>query len=132
MTFGFWAKALLALWHRAALWVAAPLVLNLSQVRVFLLSRDTAWNDPLNAALEAQIKQAKEINALAMRVAELQAKLLRLDALGERISSNAQLDLKEFDFSQSPGLGGPVSEGSARCICLEWSLIAWLMNLYSA
>lgn len=119
VTFGFWAKALLALCGIGLpCGVAALLVLNLSQVSRFLAQPDTAWNDPLNAALEARDQQAK-VNALAMRVAELQAKLLRLDALGERISSNAQLDLKEFDFSRSPGLGGPVSERSARVFALS-------------
>ena len=119
VTFGFWAKALLALCGIGLpCGVAALLVLNLSQVSRFLAQPEAAWTDPLSTALEARDQQAK-VNALAMRVAELQAKLMRLDALGERISSNAQLDLKEFDFSQAPGLGGPVSGQPARVYALS-------------
>lgn len=119
VTCGFWAKALLALCGIGLpCGVAALLMLNLSQVSRFLAQPETAWTDPLSTALEARDQQAK-VNALAMRVAELQAKLMRLDALGERISSNAQLDLKEFDFSQAPGLGGPVSEHPARVYALS-------------
>ncbi|HEY6530154.1 MAG TPA: M23 family metallopeptidase [Cellvibrionaceae bacterium] len=114
VTFGLWAKALLALCGIGLpCGVAALLMVNFSQVSRFLIQPETTWTDPLSAALEARDQQAK-VNALAMRVAELQAKLLRLDALGERISNNAQLDVKEFDFGRSPGVGGPVSAHPQR------------------
>lgn len=107
VTFGLWAKALLALCGVGLpCGVAALLVVNISQVSKLFSQPEAAWIDSLNSGLEARDHQAK-INALAMRVAELQAKLMRLDALGERISNKAQLDQKEFDFSQAPGVGGP-------------------------
>jgi len=46
------------------------------------------------------------INALAVRVAELQAASTRLDALGERLAQMGQLSLDEFDFSQPAPVGG--------------------------
>ncbi|MGK0498613.1 MAG: murein DD-endopeptidase MepM/ murein hydrolase activator NlpD [Oceanicoccus sp.] len=53
-------------------------------------------------------KQAEQqIQALTLRMAAVQARLLRLDALGERITAVAKLDRGEFDFSQLPALGGP-------------------------
>ena len=52
-------------------------------------------------------EQETNINALAVRLAELQATSTRLDALGERLVQVAQLDPEEFDFSQSPPVGGP-------------------------
>ena len=51
--------------------------------------------------------QETNINALAARLAELQASSTRLDALGERLVQVAQLDPEEFDFSQLPPVGGP-------------------------
>ena len=45
--------------------------------------------------------------ALAKEVAQLQARLTRLDALGERLTGIAGLDQEEFNFSQVPALGGP-------------------------
>jgi len=46
---------------------------------------------------------------MTVRMAELQARLMRLDALGERLVDIAKLDGGEFDFSQSPAVGGPDS-----------------------
>lgn len=48
------------------------------------------------------------INALAVRMAELQAASTRVDALGERLVHMGQLTLDEFDFSQAVAVGGPL------------------------
>lgn len=57
----------------------------------------------------AQTKQEtrEQVEALTLRMAELQARLVRLDALGERLTTMAKLDRGEFDFSRVPALGGP-------------------------
>lgn len=47
------------------------------------------------------------VNALAARLAELQAASTRLDALGERLAQMGQLTLDEFDFSEPAPIGGP-------------------------
>lgn len=47
----------------------------------------------------------------AARIARLESRLLRLDALGQRLSEYAALDDEEFDFTQPTGLGGPRSVG---------------------
>jgi murein DD-endopeptidase MepM/ murein hydrolase activator NlpD len=47
-----------------------------------------------------------EINALALRLGELQAQANRLNALGDRLTRIANLEEGEFDFNQEPGLGG--------------------------
>jgi murein DD-endopeptidase MepM/ murein hydrolase activator NlpD len=46
-------------------------------------------------------------NALAARLAELQAASTRLDALGERLAQMGQLSLDEFDFNTTAPIGGP-------------------------
>ncbi len=51
----------------------------------------------------------QQLQALTLKMAALQARLVRLDALGERITTIAKLDKGEFDFSQHPALGGPAS-----------------------
>ena len=48
-----------------------------------------------------------QLNALMLRLAELQGRMTRLDALGERLTTKAKLDDGEFDFSEAPALGGP-------------------------
>ncbi|MEM1114316.1 MAG: M23 family metallopeptidase [Pseudomonadota bacterium] len=60
------------------------------------------------AALKQQA--GNRLQALGMNLAELQARMTRLDALGEHLTNMADLDEGEFDFSQPPALGGPVYE----------------------
>lgn len=59
-------------------------------------------------ALE-EAKQASEaqLDAFAGRVGEMQAEILRLNALGERLVEMADLDAEEFDFENPPAVGGP-------------------------
>jgi murein DD-endopeptidase MepM/ murein hydrolase activator NlpD len=49
------------------------------------------------------------INALSLRLGQLQAHVIRLDALGDRLTRMAKLDKGEFDFDQPPAQGGPDS-----------------------
>ena len=70
----------------------------------------------------ADIKQvaSRQIDALTVRMAELQARLTRLDALGERVADIANLDKTEFDFGQRPAVGGLLddNEGLAASFVL--------------
>ena len=54
-----------------------------------------------------KLKSEQQLEALTLRLAMLQARLVRLDAVGERITSIANLDNGEFDFSQPIAIGGP-------------------------
>lgn len=86
-------------------------------------ARDTAATAELRqtiererrALAEAKSEQQANLDALALRVARLQAHLMRLDALGERLANQGKLDPKEFDFSTEPAQGGVEGEvvGSA-------------------
>lgn len=51
----------------------------------------------------------ENMNALAMRMGKLQAHVIRLDALGQRLTQMAKLEKGEFDFSRSPAQGGPAA-----------------------
>jgi murein DD-endopeptidase MepM/ murein hydrolase activator NlpD len=54
------------------------------------------------------------LDALALRVAELQAHVMRVNALGERLVDAGKLDNEEFDFSAAPPVGGGESPGEGR------------------
>jgi murein DD-endopeptidase MepM/ murein hydrolase activator NlpD len=54
---------------------------------------------------EAELK----LQALTINLAELQARMTRLDALGEHLTAMAELGDGEFDFSQAPAVGGPLA-----------------------
>ncbi|MDM3871761.1 peptidoglycan DD-metalloendopeptidase family protein [Porticoccus sp. W117] len=49
----------------------------------------------------------RRLAALTSKLAEMQARLVRIDALGDRLTDVASLDQGEFDFSRVPALGGP-------------------------
>ena len=55
------------------------------------------------------IRQANEdtLDALAIRIGQMNARIIRLDALGRRLTDMADLDDGEFDFNSDPALGGP-------------------------
>jgi murein DD-endopeptidase MepM/ murein hydrolase activator NlpD len=72
------------------------------------------------AALLAQQKQEiaglkqqlqLRIDAMAMRIGEVNAHVIRLDALGKRLTEMADIDSREFDFDRDPPSGGPEGEG---------------------
>ena len=58
---------------------------------------------------EIKDESEQQIEALTMRLAMLQARLVRLDAVGERITTIAKLDTGEFDFSDPIAIGGPAT-----------------------
>ena len=51
----------------------------------------------------------ENLNAMAVKLGQMQAQLMRLDALGERLSSLAGLKPNEFRFNEVPGRGGAIS-----------------------
>ena len=59
-------------------------------------------------AIDATRQQLQgKVDALAKRVGTLNAHLIRLDALGRRITDLADLDRGEFNFDAAPPTGGP-------------------------
>jgi murein DD-endopeptidase MepM/ murein hydrolase activator NlpD len=59
------------------------------------------------AALQQQSES--RLQGMTMTLAEFQARMTRLDALGEHLTAMANLEDGEFDFSQPPAMGGPLA-----------------------
>ncbi len=55
----------------------------------------------------AEKEMREQLNSLAVKLGELQARLMRLDAFGERLGKAAGIKPEEFRFSETPGRGGP-------------------------
>jgi murein DD-endopeptidase MepM/ murein hydrolase activator NlpD len=49
----------------------------------------------------------QNLDALALRMGEIQSRVVRLDALGRRLVEMANLDSEEFNFDDPPARGGP-------------------------
>jgi len=77
----------------------------------FTLAR---WHEDLSAQREmiadTRVAIDDQIGALAVRVGQMQAQLIRLDALGRHLTEIAKLDRGEFDFDRPPAVGGPKVE----------------------
>jgi murein DD-endopeptidase MepM/ murein hydrolase activator NlpD len=70
-----------------------------------------AWRRDLQDQ-QAQLAQTRRtlqqnVDALALRLGQMNAHVVRLDALGSRLTDMAGLTDGEFDFSSPPSLGGP-------------------------
>lgn len=60
---------------------------------------------------EMQAANQRDMNAMALRLAELQAQANRLNALGIRLSRDSNLQGDEFNFGRLPGSGGDEESG---------------------
>jgi len=90
---------------------------------------NTASNELV--ALENDISQQKVLindarrsaesglDALAARIGKMQANVIRLNALGQRLVKVAKLDTKEFNFKDAPAYGGPTEVGGVVSIDFE-------------
>lgn len=65
---------------------------------------------------EARQSAESELDALAARLGRMQANIVRLNALGQRLVKVAKLDKNEFDFKNSPAYGGPSENESVTSI----------------
>lgn len=67
---------------------------------------------PSNKALVvSEITDSRgQLKAMTERMVEMQARLIRLDALGEHLAESANINSEEFDFKKKPPMGGPLTE----------------------
>ncbi len=65
---------------------------------------------------EARLSAETELDALAARLGGMQANVIRLNALGQRLVKVAKLDAKEFNFKNAPSYGGPGETESVASI----------------
>jgi murein DD-endopeptidase MepM/ murein hydrolase activator NlpD len=70
-------------------------------------------------AVRTQEKVQGHLNAMAVRLGELQARMLRLDGLGDRLAKAAGLKPQELPSGQAPGRGGAESDRPARNLSVQ-------------
>jgi murein DD-endopeptidase MepM/ murein hydrolase activator NlpD len=99
--------------------IAVPVLIGFLTFRVqVMLAKDGGELATLSAheralasqrATVEQMRRDSEahLNALARKLGSMQAQVLRLNALGSRLTRMAGLDSREFNFAQDPGIGGP-------------------------
>lgn len=66
---------------------------------------------PATGALQAGAVDARDqLKAMTSRLVDMQARLIRLDALGEHLAQSANINSEEFDFKKKPPMGGPLTQ----------------------
>ncbi|MCV6604822.1 MAG: peptidoglycan DD-metalloendopeptidase family protein [Porticoccaceae bacterium] len=109
-----WAKVVLSLCFLALPTGAGFLIGKLASDRnadLELVQAVEAMHEELQQqrdTLDGERTEARRrLAALTSKLAQMQARLVRIDALGEHLTDVASLDEGEFDFSRVPALGGP-------------------------
>jgi murein DD-endopeptidase MepM/ murein hydrolase activator NlpD len=77
--------------------------LNSPFLNTLILSAQQEQNEKTSSYLR------ENLNALASKLGQMQAQLLRLDTLGERLAKTAGFKPQDFMFDQPPGRGGALS-----------------------
>ena len=91
-----------------------------------------AAGDPVRMELRAQadeIARTKQnaqanVDALSAKVGELQAHIMRLDAVGAQLTNMAGLKRGEFNFKDAPAEGGPEVKGAVQHVSMPDFLTA--------
>ena len=86
--------------------------LNLPYIHEMLASTQRQQNEKTQSYLR------ENLNAMAIRLGQMQAQLLRLDTLGERLAKLAGFKPQDLMFDQAPGRGGAVSSIPSQDISL--------------
>lgn len=119
----------------------AAAVVGLSSSMFYLVFRHAAdirlplVQQLLLSAQEQQTQNAKDfmrenLNAMAVRLGQMQAQLVRLDALGERLSTLAGVKPQEFRMSELPGRGGALPT-SVPAQDLSMNELTWQLDALS-
>lgn len=67
----------------------------------------TEINEQRTAVMQLREEARENLNAFSVRLGQLNAHVIRLDALGDRLTRMAGLEAGEFNFDTSPAQGGP-------------------------
>ena len=111
-------------------------VRNAARIELPMLHSLVRWVQDEDAS-KSQEFMRENLNALAVRLGEMQAQLVRLEALGERLSSVAGVRPGDFRLNERPARGGALSsvpfnhELSLADFSLQLDLVARQMDARS-
>lgn len=73
----------------------------------YWLSSSLQADEPTLALNSASKQDQEALRAMSARMADMQARMMRIDALGAHLAEGARLKGEEFDFNHKPPMGGP-------------------------
>lgn len=107
------ALLLVALCAWAGYRAAMSQVADRPVVPPFLLAQWQGTMEEQQEQLARLERDAREqVDAMTLRLGEMQGRLLRLDALGQRFVESGAVASDEFNFDEAPAVGGPEEEAA--------------------
>jgi murein DD-endopeptidase MepM/ murein hydrolase activator NlpD len=101
LIFGALGSAMFGAGH----WYSAQTGSGVSQTEVATLSEELIVQQ--NQIQQTRQETEDTLDALAISIGQMNARVIRLDALGRRLTEMADLEDGEFDFDSAPAIGGP-------------------------
>lgn len=105
--------SLLVAFAAGAAWLGYQLAQSASEPDAAVISSPlvSEWRDRVAAQQDElaalEIRAQQQVDALTLRLGEMQGRLLRLDAMGQRFVEAGLIASEEFDFDQPAAVGGP-------------------------
>jgi murein DD-endopeptidase MepM/ murein hydrolase activator NlpD len=90
-----------------------------NMARLSLLRPAAAFRAEQGQIAQLRAQMQDKVDALAMRLGLLDANIIRLNALGKRLTVVANINSREFDFDHDPPLGGPEDGSEAHVAALS-------------
>lgn len=86
--------------------------ISIAMTLAIILPQADGRNNPVRALLPSQLQftlhhPQKHLDALALQLGEMHARIMRLDALSTRLAKMAGIKEQDLDAIQAPGAGGP-------------------------
>jgi len=107
--------------------IVIPALVGVASYRMGLINHPDGFTGTLTSELEIQqesidhaIREANDnLTALSKQLGQMQAHVIRLDALGERLTKMADLENGEFNFEREPALGGPSGKSEVKPVQID-------------
>lgn len=114
--------------------LAIAALLNYATLRYAVQTRDPFVFGLFSGVLHEETERTQaylrdNLDAMATRLGEMQAQILRLDTLGERVARLAGFKPQEFSLGEPPARGGP--ENAARSEPLSFTELARRLDFLS-
>lgn len=110
-------------------WVSTQTGSGVSVNRITSLTQEL---EAQRAAISTTRQQTEDtLDALAIRAGQMNARVIRMDALGRRLIGMADLDEGEFDFDTEPAFGGPEEPHQSGSAVVIPDLVSAMQDLDS-
>lgn len=105
------AKARTVTMRQVAMLLLVLLILPFALILLFILPQPANQHHAVNSLSQATLQNPQQhLDALAIQLGQMQARVMRLDALSERLAKMAGIKEKDIKTELPPGRGGPESK----------------------